>query len=442
MAQNQEHVKTGLFVLLGITLAFVMIVMLADFGAMFESQQRVTVSFNLSDGVKGLKPGSSVALGGEPVGSVAKIEDQKNDQGQVVGKLVHFDLPARYTLYDNARINVQPPLIGTSAVLNIADIGRPVPDQAPPRGEQWTYAEGEVIPGGIAAFSFAVETVRAAGIQDRQRQQIQKIIANVEQITTNLAAEPEKFRAILDNVETISQALADDLPEITAEARTAVADANQIMRDFRRRSDKWFDGLDSIVRTTDQGVASAKSMVDNIRPGVEQSVRSAEAAMADVRRITHTVRTQTLAKIDAALETADQAVSNARETTATLKDLLVTQKPVLQRMLANMRITSDQLKLTAIEVRRAPWRLLYEPTNRELESENLYDAARSFALAAGTLENTAESLRAIVRERDGQVAGDSPDANVQLMLDNLHQSFEQFKQAEQAFWDALKRQRN
>jgi len=55
--------------------------------------------------------------------------------------------------------------------------------------------------------------------------------------------------------------------------------------------------------------------------------------------------------------------------------------------------------------------------------------------ALPSVESTAESLRAVARR---QAAGDAADrANLKLMLDNLHQTFEKFTKAEDQFWDAL-----
>ncbi|MEX0741350.1 MAG: hypothetical protein WD079_01040, partial [Phycisphaeraceae bacterium] len=146
------------------------------------------------------------------------------------------------------------------------------------------------------------------------------------------------------------------------------------------------------------------------------------------------VRDQTLTQITAMLDEAKVAVENIRVVTEDTQGFMTAQRPVLERTIANARIVSDQLKLTAVEVRRAPWRLLYEPTDEELNTDNVYDAARSFALAASTLNATADSLQAIV-DRRGTL--DQDDANVQLILENLQRVFEKFDDAENKFWEAL-----
>ena len=76
---------------------------------------------------------------------------------------------------------------------------------------------------------------------------------------------------------------------------------------------------------------------------------------------------------------------------------------------------------------------MYTPKDEELETDNLYDAARSFAMAAGALDTAAESLRAVA----GRQAAGSKQQTAK-MLDRLELLFGKFEEAEGAFWKALK----
>ena len=92
-----------------------------------------------------------------------------------------------------------------------------------------------------------------------------------------------------------------------------------------------------------------------------------------------------------------------------------------------------QLKLAGIELRRAPWRLLYKPSDQELETDNLYDAARSFAQAAEALDATVHSLESVMDK------GLADEAELQRRLDYLMRLFDRFQEAETSFWQALGR---
>ena len=136
-------------------------------------------------------------------------------------------------------------------------------------------------------------------------------------------------------------------------------------------------------------------------------------------------------QITQALDVAMRAVENVKVSTQEIRTLVVGQRPVLERALANAQLTTDQLKLAAIEIRRSPWRLLYKPSDTELESDNLYDAARSFAQAAGALDSAALSVRAISEHAGGG------DERLTKMIEHLEQLYVEYEKAETRFWNAL-----
>ncbi len=423
MATDRSNVKAGFFVLAGLAVGFVVIILLSDLESMFTPMQQVRVRYRLSDGLQGLREGANVTIGNYPIGTVTKIEQSDadpddQDMGPVTHQVVTFEIPQRYALYDNARIELVTPFIGGGASLNIADVGSDAGEQATDpqtgatrRGESWVYAYGQgPIPGNLARSPAVAQAIDDLGIGDKQRLQIQNIISHVESVSADLdaltaqaTADPNQVRRILARVESVVVKADDTL----GRARD-VLDPNGPMR---------------------RALETARAMLSETRPKISSTLDAADRILND--------NEQTIGE---ALRSARSALADANDMAAQLKTVVTTQRPVLEKMIANMRLTSDQLKLAAIEVRRAPWRLLYKPTNQELETENLYDAARSFALAAGTLDATADSLNALVQRQGDHI--DADDENLKLMLDKLHQSFEQFTDAEQQFWQALQEQRN
>ncbi len=420
MATDRSNVKAGAFVLAGLVVAFLVIILLSDFEAMFTRMQQVQVRYLLADGVKGLREGASVTIGSYPIGTVTNIEQADDDGDRVTHQLVTFEIPERYRLYDNARIELVTQFIGAGAALNIADVGSAIGDQAKdPQtgaerlGQTWAYEPGDgPIPGNLAKSPAIKQAISDMGIGDAQRQQIRNIIANVEQLTAQATADPNQLKRILARVESI-----------TTRADAALGEAKMML------------DPNSPLR---QALATARAMLAENKPVLTETLAKARDTMDNTRAITDRVRNETMQKITTALDKANSAMDDAKTVTSELKSTVTTQRPVLEKMIANMRLTSDQLKLASIEIRRAPWRLLYKPTDKELETENLYDAARSFALAAGTLDSTADSLRALA-EREGSALA-SDDENLKMMLDKLHQSFEQFTEAEDQFWQALREQ--
>ena len=140
---------------------------------------------------------------------------------------------------------------------------------------------------------------------------------------------------------------------------------------------------------------------------------------------------ETLPKLDALLDVAHTSMSNVEMITATGRDLVVGQRPVVERATANMHLMAEQLKLTAVEVRRSPWRLLYRPREAELETDNLYDSARSFAQAAASIEAAIASLEALGSVNPAMAEEMRPQLEYLQALEN------RFKEAEDRFWQYL-----
>jgi hypothetical protein len=118
-----------------------------------------------------------------------------------------------------------------------------------------------------------------------------------------------------------------------------------------------------------------------------------------------------------------------------IKTLFDEQQPNIRRTLANLRLSSDQLRDTLTEVRRAPWRLVYRPDLRELNYELLYDSARSYAGAVSDLRATTESIESLLAS--GQNGPTIQDGTLEQLLTQLKDAHENYTQAEQAFMEQL-----
>lgn len=417
MAQERDNVKAGLFVLLGIVLTLTVVFVLSDFERLFEQRQRVKVRYSLRDGLQGLKEGATVTLGDVPVGEVVHIRDERDEQGRVVSKIVEFSMPRRYQMYQNAVVEINAPPLGSGTKLNIRSVGadRPLEETKP-------------IAGGRAASPLTKDLMADAGIGDLQREQIQQIIANVRDLTGRLKEDAPKISASLQETLAKAKPLLEDGQKALADLKAASADVKALTADVRQRSGPWLDRVDSLSGSADDSLKRVNALIKEKDPDVRKAIENA-------RDISQQARDKTMAQITEALETANAALANAKKITQEFEALVVGQRPVLERMMANFQLTSDQLKLAAIEIRRSPWRLLYKPSDEELNTDNLYDAARSFALAAGTLDAASKSLQTVSRQQPAD------KEQIAKMLDHLEALFKRYETAEEAFWKALQGRR-
>ncbi len=357
MRRERNSLIAGLFVIMGLVLGFVVIVILSDLGSWFVPMQKVHVRYGLSDGLKGLKEGAEVTVGSDPAGVVTGITDITDEQGVVVAKRVTFTIPQRYKLFDNAVIELVQPPLGSGTSLNIESFGRDMGDQAGHMGPGWAYQPDETIPGGIAGSELTASFAKDLGIEQLQRRQIQSIIANVARITGDvktvtaaLSDNPQQLPVILGNVEQLTEKLKADVPVITSDLKT-------IMADLAQRRGQWFDQVSSVLGRADQALAKVNSILVENSDDLRNTIASARRTMGNFEQVSQTANEQTMGKVNQTLDDARAAVTELKQTISTANKLVSTQRPVLEQTLANLRLTSDQLKLAAIEIRRSPWRL-------------------------------------------------------------------------------------
>lgn len=418
---NSANLIAGCFLLGGVGLAVWVSFMLSDRSGLGATTP-FTVRFTLSDGTSGLKRGSSVLLGGQPIGRVLTVNVANgvgaSGESRPIGIDVGVETRADITLYENAEVNLSLPLLGNLSSINITGIGDPAKvvakSGASERIEAGEQVTGRVAPPGFLAqagfgsdqvqqlrsalLSFESSVARVAGLLERTTPQIEATVADVrsmsQRLSTSLPGWTGKLDTTLANVETASGKLDPLLTNVDAaitDARQVLADANAVIKDNRTK----IDGIvDSIARASDR---VDKLLTDQV--------------------------TASLKSAGGALDSLSTAVDSAR-------DLLAGSTPTVRNILANANLAAEQLKLTMVEVRSQPWRLLVQPDTKELETQLVYDAARSYAEAATELRAISQSLESLARAGAGQEA-------IAALTEQLNGSMARFRSAEDAFLNRL-----
>jgi len=134
---------------------------------------------------------------------------------------------------------------------------------------------------------------------------------------------------------------------------------------------------------------------------------------------------KTLTKADTAIETTQLALKD-------IKKLIGGKR--FDKIISNITDTSTNLKLTSREVRRAPWKLLYKPSDKEFKIQALVDSAGSFAAGAEQLDVVALRLKSLVASDDKQL---SDSDEIEKVISELEATFQQFQKAEQKFWEEM-----
>ena len=173
----------------------------------------------------------------------------------------------------------------------------------------------------------------------------------------------------------------------------------------------------------DSIITSLKNVTKELEKGIPAVTEQIEKNIPAVRERME----MTLAQADSALEKAQSVLENLKELTGDER---------IDRIINNIAEVSINLKLTSQEVRRAPWKLLYKPTEKEFKIQALVDSAGAFAAGAERLDSAALYLQQLITTENKKELID--EGRIKSILSELEASFEQFQKAEQKFWEELK----
>lgn len=421
----RNNLAAGVFVLASVALAVWVSFMLADRSGLTASKNLV-IAFPLDVGAHGIKRNSPVLLAGQQVGRVLDVKVDIDSKGVPTGIRVDVEIDDRYTVFDNAVVALERPLLGSLSSINISSVGG---SAAPGEPEPKPISQGGVLKGGLAPPAFLAQ----AGIGPQQVEDLKLSLTNLRNTLDRAAAlldEGGDVRASVAGArELIEKARQDfgtwseQVSATLANARTASEKLDPLMADVSTGVEE----ARAVVKRAGEGVDAFTSVIEGNREKVNEIV-------ANIENISRRVDRETIDLVNSSLADARDAIRVFTTTIDDAQGLLGTEAPGIRRTLANLRLVSEQLKLTAIEVRSQPWRLLHTPDTKELREQVIYDAARSFAEAASDVRASTEALRAAATPR---VPGPTDAQRVQDAAKELEDSVVRYGNAEKLFLEAL-----
>lgn len=360
---SRNSVRSGAFVLLTATIGIVVFVVLSGWDP-FIARVQYKVQFSVEEGIDGLAQGSDVKVGGLLKGTVMGITPQytkiSRNADSLESILVDFELDQDVTLFTNAHVTRYMPLLGGGAWLNFDSVGGPTPEN--PNVKK--LASGGTIDASAGGGMLA--TLLGPTNAERTSNALQ----NIDDFTAFLTKIPqawhEKVLPMIDN-------------------------AQLIIADLRTDYGPWSKKVTAVLDNIDTASSKLDSALDDVPP----LLASAQTDLDDVGEILSEVRSKTMVQIDSILTKGQEGVDSFTNALDRIDSELALRMPDITSMLANLRQASAQLKLTTLEVRRSPWKLLYTPSTDVVAHENLYAAAQSYVMATSELESAASSFRTV-----------------------------------------------
>ena len=357
--RSTASLLTGLFLVTGLVGFLVISAVLSGAIERLTPSESYTVRFSLQRGAPGVKAGSAVTMGGQPVGRVTGVAFTLDGAGAATGVDVGVAIETGYTLYSDARFVLVRPLIGEGGTLNIIDAG--------------SVDAGPLSPGSTIDASIGVPTFLAdAGCGDTQVAQVQQMIADgadfmgrASQIAETLDAD---IAVITADAKSFSQTLRETSEDVQARWPEIAADTEIVLAN-----------LDTASQNVDRIMVEAEAFIADLRSAVEEGNPRVQETLAGLQRVVDRVEAEHLGVALDVLGDAQVAAADLASVAERADRLLAQESPGIGRAVANARLASDQLRQLSFEIRRNPWRILQRPNTKELEGELIYNAAQSHA---------------------------------------------------------------
>ncbi len=418
-------------------------------GASFGQQRTTyTIVMDLDTGSGGLDKDSAVKVGGNRKGRVTEVrvversslESRPNaetlttlatrrqpDEGLVV--TVDIELDADVPMRPGAKVLLDVPLLGSGGSLNIVYTGKPTDD---------LLAEGSIIVADVAPPPFlrgvdlndvadAIDEVKAGA---QQFNAFMTALAPQEEDDIPPGAWARRIDSIMENTDTLIIDAKDNAwPGWKSEVDQTLANT----RSFTERLDGYGESFDNTLQRARDLFDTGKALVDDNRQKIDDSI-------SNVQAFTTRAAGEWSDKFSSALDTGNEAIAGANDLQERLNTSWDSFRPNIDQALARFRLGADQFKLFTVEVRSQPWRLLHRPDTKELESQLLYDASRSYAQAVSDLRAASASLENVLRaQASGADAGGSEvsASEVRALMEELSANRQRQAEAERRLLELM-----
>ena len=416
-AAGRQNFVAGLFVLAGVALAVVTLVIIQQLT--LSPRVLYQIEFTVEEGVGGLATGSDVQVGGLSRGKVAAVTPRYDGAGgtarRMIGVVVSVEIDESIEIFSDATVLRMSPLLGTTGFLNFTSLG-----------------------GGPGASRLA-----AGGTLDAR--------PSPGMLATIVGGQnAEAVGTMISNVERLSTVLGEQVPRDYDEfVRPALRDAGAVVQGVREKWPTWSGDIDTTLGNASSasaalvvGIDDARGLVDAARtpvdrlstlvetnaPNVTETVQNALEISVQVDAIVKELEEEALPKAIALLDSAKRTLDGASATLERIEPEILRQMPQVRSIVSDIREASAELKLSMIEIRRNPWRLLFRPSSEIVGNENLFAAARNFAIAAGDLRVAGEAFEEVLAADPAALAEDPELAS--SLRGALRDQFQRYERAQ------------
>ena len=401
-----NNLRAGIFVstILVLALAVGFVLLKVD---LFKKYQTLVLQFDTTEGVSGLSRGSEVKVGGLTVGRVISITpdiDKNNDLAAInVTIEIMEGIPIRYSDTapegTNAEVIRVGSLVGSTSIIHFNTLGQ-APAPLLNSGDKLLATRGSGMLTTLVGPANAVRT--------------NEIIKGLAVTAAWLKTIPEEYRTrVVPTLQNLS---------------TTTANFNQ---DY----ETWRKPIGDTLLNAQSFTGNADQLLKDNKAKFTQLMDNTSATMADAKVIASEFKTKGMPALQKLLDQGADAAQSLASSLGQVEQQMPQRLTDLRDFMLDAREIAGQFKLTAIEIRRSPWKLLYQPKPGEVAHENLYSATRAFALATADLKTASASLQAVLAQDANKFNSDENFRKEvrQEVLDSL----EKYEAAQRQLFDVL-----
>jgi phospholipid/cholesterol/gamma-HCH transport system substrate-binding protein len=266
METRASYVAIGSFVVVLILALVTFVFWLGSVSLQEQETQRYRIFF--TGAVTGLQEGSAVRYRGIRVGQVTdlRIDPQNFERVQAT---VELDADTPIVQGSIARLEVQGITGGTFVQITGGEQGNP-PVQAPEEDEL------PVIPSRPSQLQQVISSVpelldkASQFLSEENAAQFNQILANLQTLTTVLAARSDSLANTLDHVETVAVNLDGLVTELRLDIATLSDSLNQTLGNVNAETEQISQDLQQVVNSLDGTINSVDALLEATRPGLEE----------------------------------------------------------------------------------------------------------------------------------------------------------------------------
>ncbi len=451
MRREPNYLLLGTTVAIIAILFFGVLLFLAGAGTWGHSFQKVHVRFAHDLPLPQLGSGAVVTCGGMPVGKVkdVRLETVPGDgrTNPALYLVVDAIVDRQVGLRGDCKVRAEGPPLGGNGTLVIVHRGM----------DSTVLADGATVtglaPAGLNAVVGQLGDKLAVELDDRNPEGLLHLVKS-QLDAASAASLMFKIHAIADDLVVTSGRVRQQLdPQqqgaLMARLDGTLSDIKALTGTLRGEADAQNPGtmlarLHGILAALGTASQAAAGMLQENRPTVQSTMNNIQSATAMINsglmpsllaQLEPTNPSSLLGKFHAAADKTNGTLENVQEMSAAARNLLTMNQESLDATIGNLRETSEHLRAASREIRRNPWRLLYQPSKNEIRQTAVADAARSFSDAAGRLDAAFARLEAYVKAAGPAMPADDP--KLKDMQGQLEVSLRNLTESEKRFWALL-----